>query len=76
MDTTFQSGFSCDVWANVFVVSSGVDADAAEWPSVPGDRHHRQGDGEEIWKILQEDDLDVSTERTRKKVQIVDTTKF
>lgn len=50
-------------------LSSGVDADAAERPSDPGDRHHRQGDGEEIWQILQEDDLIVSTEGPREKVQ-------
>lgn len=62
---------SHDIWVKVFLVSLGVDADAAEWPSNPGDWHHRQGDGEEIWQILQEDDLAVSTEGPREKVLIV-----
>lgn len=47
---------------------SGVDADAAERPTSSGDGHHRQGDGEEVWKILQEDDFPVSTEGPGEKV--------
>lgn len=46
----------------------GVDADSAERPSLSGDGHHRQGNGEEIRQVLQEDDHPVFTERSRKKV--------
>lgn len=56
---------------NVFLVSSGLDADTAEWPPSPGDWDHRQGDGKEIWQILQEDDLPMSTEGPWEKVFIV-----
>jgi len=49
-------------------VSAGADADSAERPSLSGDRHHRQGYGEEVWQVLPEDALSVFTERSRKRV--------
>lgn len=49
----------------------GLNADPAERPTNFGDRHHGQGNGKEIWQILQEDDLFVSTERPREKVRLV-----
>lgn len=49
-------------------VLAGADADSAERPSLSGDGHHRQGNGEEVWQVLQEDALPVFTERSRKKV--------
>lgn len=49
-------------------MSVGADADFAERPSVSGDGHHRQGNGEEVWQVLQEDALPVFTERSREKV--------
>lgn len=49
-------------------MSVGADADFAERPSMSGDRYHRQGNGEEVWQVLQEDALPVFTERSRKKV--------
>ena len=63
---------ACDV-AKCFLttLSSGLDADAAERPPIPGDRHHRQGDGKEIRQILQEDDLAVSAEGPREKVFVM-----
>lgn len=53
------------------VVSSGLDADVAEWPPGVGDRDHGQGDGEEIRQILQEDDCPLSTEGPGEKVLIL-----
>lgn len=57
-------------WRNIsdLCMLAGADADFAEWPSLPGDGHHRQGNGEEVWQVLQEDALPVFTERSRKKV--------
>lgn len=46
----------------------GLDADAAEWPPHPGDRHRWQGHGEKIRQILQEDDFLVPNEGPREKV--------
>ncbi len=49
-------------------MSVGADADFAERPSLSGDRHHRQRNGEEVRQVLQEDALPVFTERSREKV--------
>lgn len=62
------SEHSCPLFC---VVSSGLDADTAEWSPGVGDRDHRQGDGEEIRQILQEDDRAVSTEGPREEVLIL-----
>lgn len=62
----------CEHSRSLFLVaSSGLDADAAEWPPGVGDRDHRQGDGKEIRQILQEDDRPVSTEGPREEVLIL-----
>jgi len=50
-------------------VCAGADADPAERPALPGDWHHRQGDGEEVRQIPEEDDLAVLTEGPREKVR-------
>ncbi len=49
-------------------VFTGVDVDPAEWSALPWDWNHRQRDVEEIWEILEEDDLVVFAEGPRKKV--------
>lgn len=49
-------------------VCVGADADPAEWPSLSGDGYHRQGNGEEVWQVLQEDALSVFTKRSKVKV--------
>lgn len=49
-------------------VCVGADADPAEWPPLPGDRYHRQGNGKEVWQVLQEDALSVFTKRSKVKV--------
>lgn len=46
----------------------GSDADSAERPAVPGDRHRRQGGGEEVWKVLSEADNHVPSEGSCQEV--------
>ena len=57
-------------------ISVGADADPAEWPSLLGDGHPGQGDGEEVWQVLQEDDLTLSTERAWEKVILPNTQQY
>lgn len=69
----YKSEVSCSEHSRSLfcVVSAGLDADAAERAPSIGDRDRRQGDGEEIRQILQEDDRPVSTEGPREEVLIL-----
>lgn len=48
---------------------AGADVDLAERPSLSGDGDHRQGNGEEVRQVLQEDAQPLFTERSRKEVR-------
>lgn len=42
----------------------GVDADFAERPPYSGDGRYRQGNGEEVWQVIQENAVFVFTKRS------------
>lgn len=47
----------------------GVDADFAERPPYSGDGCNGQGNGEEVWQVIQENAVFVFTKRSWKKVR-------